>query len=105
VTRSTLEALASGGGDIVRVVTSLDSAPVAGQALSTAIGDGADALAAQAGGSTTYVANIPTSLVHAMESAGLAARSTTTMGDVTGTELQFQPQATEFVVQFFHPIQ
>jgi hypothetical protein len=67
------------------------------------IGEGADAPASVSGGTTKYVADISVSLIGRMEDAGLAIQSTTRMGSVVGTELQFQPQATEFIFQFFHP--
>jgi len=104
VSRAALEAAASGGGETVRLVTTLDSAPAAGRALSTATGEGADALAKAAGGGTKYVANIPKALVQTMEKAGLVTRSTTSMGSAVATELRFSPQATEFIVQFFHAV-
>jgi RHS repeat-associated protein len=105
VSRATLEAAASGGGSTVRVVCTLDAAPAAGKALSTATGAGADALANAAGGGAKYVANIPSALVQTMENAGLVTRSTTSMGGAVATELKFAPQATQFVVQFFHAVQ
>jgi hypothetical protein len=40
-----------------------------------------------------------------MENAGLVTRSTTSMGGAVATELKFAPQATQFVVQFFHAVQ
>jgi RHS repeat-associated protein len=104
VSRAALEAAASGGGPTVRVVCTLDAAPAAGRALSTATGAGADALANAAGGGAKYVANIPSALVQTMENAGLVTRSTTSMGGAVATELQFSPQATQFVVQFFHAV-
>jgi RHS repeat-associated protein len=105
VTRATLEAAASGGGETVRVVCTLDAAPAAGKALSTAAGEGADALANAAGGGSKYVGNIPKALVETMKRAGLAQESTTSMAGATAREIKFLPNATEFVVKFFHPVQ
>jgi RHS repeat-associated protein len=79
VSRATLEAAASGGGSTVRAVCTLDAAPAAGKALSTATGAEADALANAAGGGAKYVANIPSAQVQTMENAGLVTRSTTSM--------------------------
>jgi len=104
VSRASLEAAANSGGETIRVVCTLDGAPAAGRALSTATGQGADALANAAGGGTKYVANIPRALVQTMEKAGLVTRSTTSMGSAVATELRFTPQATEFVVQFFRAV-
>ena len=104
--RAALEAAATAGGDTVKVVTNLTQAPAAGSALSVAVGQGAEALAgtARAGG-TTYVAHIPRALIQLMRGAGLVTESTTSMGGAVGTELQFTPNAAEFVVGLFKPIQ
>jgi RHS repeat-associated protein len=104
VSRATLEAAASSGGETVRVVCTLDGAPAAGRALSTATGQGADALANAAGGGTKYIANIPKTLIQTMERAGLVERSTTRMGSAVATELKFSPQATQFLVHFFRAV-
>ncbi|MCW5981193.1 MAG: hypothetical protein KIT09_24130, partial [Bryobacteraceae bacterium] len=103
VSRATLEAAANSGGTTIRVVTRLTQTPQAGRALSTAVGEGAEALAgaAQPGGQL-FVANIPSGLISVMKQAGLVLESTTSMGAATATELRFLPQATEFVVKFFH---
>lgn len=103
VSRAALEAAANSGGSTIRVVTRLTQSPQAGRALSTAVGEGAEALAAaaQAGGQT-YVANIPTALISVMKQAGLVLESTTSMGSSVATELRFLPQATEFIAKMFH---
>ena len=106
VTREALEAAANSGGSTVRVVTNLTQAPAAGRALSVAAGDGANALAnAAREGGTTYVANIPKALLNQMMDVGLVQGSTTSMGGATAQELRFAPQAAEFVVKFFRPVQ
>lgn len=104
VSRAALEAAASGGGDTVRLVCTIDGAPAAGKALSTAAGEGADALANAAGGGTKYVGNVPKALIQMMERAGLVERSTTSMGNAVATEVKFSPQATQFVIQFFRAV-
>ena len=101
VSVAALQEAASSGGETITVVTNLDSAPVAGRALSVATGEGAEALANQASGSTQFVAQIPKALVNLMEQTGLATRSYTAMGDATAQEIRFMPQATQFVAQFF----
>jgi RHS repeat-associated protein len=101
VSVAALQEAASSGGETITVVTNLDSAPVAGRALSVATGDGAEALANQASGSTQFVAQIPKALVNLMEQTGLATRSFTAMGDATAQEIRFMPQATQFITQFF----
>jgi hypothetical protein len=103
VSKAALEAAANSGGSTIRIITRLTQAPQAGRALSTAVGDGAEALAgaAQPGGQV-FVANIPSALISAMKQAGLVTESITSMGAATATELRFLPQATEFIVRFFH---
>ena len=84
------------------MVTNLTGPPTAGRPLSVATGDAAEALAAQARSQgTTYTAQIPTALLRELERVGLARVSTTSMGGVTGTEIRFLGNATEFVVPFF----
>lgn len=73
------------------------------QGLSVATGEGAESLAAAArSGGQTFTAQIPKALVDVLEKAGLATRSVTSMGGVTAQEIRFAPQATEFIVRFFH---
>jgi hypothetical protein len=102
---ATLEALASSGGPTVEVVTNLTQAPIAGRALSTAVGNGAEALASAAGAvrgaGQLFRAQIPQALIKELERVGLAEVRTVTMGGVTGTEIRFLPQATEFITRFF----
>lgn len=66
-----------------------------------ATGPGAEALAA-AGRShlQAFRGNIPTALLSALESSGLAVHSITLQGGVIGVEIRFLPQATEFVTPF-----
>ena len=105
VSRSALQAAANYGGSTVRVVTRLTNSPEGGRALSTAVGDGADELARAAGAARqVYEAQIPKALVDALQQAGLANYTTTSMGGVQATELRFLPQATEFVVSYFKTI-
>jgi RHS repeat-associated protein len=102
---ATLESLASSGGPTVEVVTNLTQSPVAGRALSTAIGNGAEALANQAGAirgaGQLFRAQIPRALLEELKRVGLAREITTRMGGVTGTEVRFAPQITRFIVNFF----
>jgi len=105
VTRDALEAAANSGGPTVRLVTNLTQAPAAGQALSTAVGEGAETLAnAAREAGTTYVANVPKALLDQLENAGLAFRSTTTMGGATAQEIRFAPQAAEFIAKSFRAV-
>jgi len=104
VSRAALEAAANSGGETVRVVTTIDGTLQAGRTLHVATGEGAEALAGAAKGSTTYVANIPKALINLMKRAGLIETSTTSMGGATATEMKFLPQATEFVIKFFSPV-
>jgi hypothetical protein len=87
LSRSAIQAAAAAGGSTVTVVTRLTSAPEAGRALSTAVGQGAEALtdAARAGGQL-YSAQIPKALISVLEGAGLVQRSTTSMGGAVGTD-------------------
>src|SRR5262249_30654740 len=88
-TVATIESLASSGGPTVEVVTNLTQAPIAGRGLSTAIGEGAEALANQAGAmrgaGQLFRARIPAALLRELERVGLAQRITTQMGNITGT--------------------
>jgi Domain of unknown function (DUF4157) len=105
VTRQALREAASAPGPTVRVVTRLTRAPEAGRALSVATGEGAEALAAQARQTgRVFTADLPMKLLVALERVGLVERKITMMGQVIGTEYQFLPQATEFVLPFFHPL-
>ncbi|MCW5971696.1 MAG: RHS repeat-associated core domain-containing protein, partial [Blastocatellales bacterium] len=104
-TVATLESLAASGGPTVQVVTNLTRAPVAGRALSTAVGNGAEALANAAGtirgAGQLFRAQIPRALLEELKRVGLAREITTRMGSVTGTEVRFAPQITRFIVNFF----
>ena len=103
ISRAALQAAADSGGETVTVVTRLTQAPVAGRALSTAVGDGAEALASAAReGGTTYTAQIPKKFVDLAVNKGLARESTTSMGGTVGREVRFAPAVTEFIVKFFH---
>jgi hypothetical protein len=99
-----LEAAADSGGSTIHVITDLAQAPKAGMALSTSAGEGAGALSGQASGGLRFTADIPKALVDLMKSKGLAVESRTMMGGVSGTELKFSPQATEFVVRYFNQV-
>lgn len=102
VTRAALATAANSGGETVTVVTNLTSAPAAGQALSTATGEGAEALAnAARTGGQTFTGQVPKALLNLLEKAGLAFRTTTSMGGATAQEIRFTPQAVEFVSKFF----
>jgi hypothetical protein len=104
-TAATLESLASSGGTTVEVVTNLTQAPIAGQGLSAAVGNGAQALANQAGAirgaGQLFRAQIPKALLEELKRTGLAREITTQMGGLTGTEIRFAPQITRFIVNFF----
>lgn len=102
VTREALERAASSAGSTVEVVTRLTSAPQAGRALSAAGGQGAEALAnASRSGGTLFLAQIPSALLKALQSAGLVDVKTTLMNGAVSTEYRFLPNATEFIVKYF----
>ena len=82
--------------------TRLSRAPEAGALLSTT-DDLALATAARSGG-RTFIANIPTRLIHVLEEAGLVQRTITHMRGATAMELQFLPQGSDSVVSFFRVI-
>ncbi|MFQ5527298.1 MAG: RHS repeat-associated core domain-containing protein, partial [Thermoanaerobaculia bacterium] len=106
VSRAALESAAQSGGAAVRVVTRLDSAPAAGRALSTATGQGAEALAnAARGGGTLFEANIPKALLNQLEEAGLVVERLTELNGVVGKEIRFLPEATEFIEKFFRAVE
>jgi RHS repeat-associated protein len=93
------------GGSTTRVVTKLTQSPQAGRGLSTAISNGADDLVNAARGEGFLLqAEIPNSALVLLERAGLAARSTTSMGGVVGTEIRFLPEATHFIFHLFTPM-
>lgn len=105
VARSTLEAAAASKGAATTVLTKLSSSPELGRGLSTATGEGAEALAGAAReGGKLFQAKIPNALLEQLEKAGLATRSTTTMGGQTATEIRFHPNAIEFILRFFREV-
>jgi hypothetical protein len=100
--RSTLERAAAAGGPTIQALTRLTQAPQVGRALSTAVGQNANALAqaARAEGQL-FSAQIPQALVSELSSIGLATQRVTQMGNVVGSELRFLPGASQFVAPFF----
>jgi RHS repeat-associated protein len=102
VAKSVLQRAASGGGPTTSVVTNLTQRPAPGRALSVAIGQGADSLAAAArSGGQLFRANIPNALISELEAVGLVTRSTTLMNGIHATELRFHPLASEYILPFF----
>ncbi len=107
VTRQALVAAASIIGPTVTVITNLTRDPSELQALSTATGEGAEALAAAARsgpGVQTFTAEIPKALMVLLERAGLAFPRLTMMGAENGAmaqEWRFNAQAMEFVAKYF----
>jgi RHS repeat-associated protein len=93
-----LEALAAAGGPTIEVVTSQTQALSATRGLSTAIGEGAAGVARsfQPAG-TLYKANIPQTLVRALQSRGWAEVRSLPQGK----ELYFSPEAMQYVLKFF----
>ena len=90
-------------GPRLRVFTNLSGPPQAGRTLSLAFGDNAATLAQQATagtGGTLYTGEIPQALINQLQGAGLVRESITQMGNVTGKELHFLPQASEFIIKF-----
>jgi hypothetical protein len=105
VARSVLQNAMTAPGPRVRLVTGLSQPPAAGNPLSAAIGDNAEAVAEAAGaGRRLFAADVPQALLIQMEHAGLVVPKTVVMGSVQGTELRFQANATEFIAQFFRPL-
>ena len=105
VTRRALLDAAADTGDGYHVVTRLSGSPQAGRSLSVAVGDGAGALAAaDRGGRLMFAGRIPKALIIRMREAGLVRVSTTMQAGVTGTEFQFAPGATEFILQFLKQV-
>ncbi|MGO8788442.1 MAG: RHS repeat-associated core domain-containing protein [Terriglobia bacterium] len=104
VTRQALLAAARIVGPTVTVITNLTRDPSELQALSTATGEGAEALAAAARsgpGVQTFTAEVPKALMVLLERAGLAFPSITSMGTATAQEWYFNSQAMEFVAKYF----
>lgn len=107
VTRQALVAAASIIGPTVTVITNLTGAPAELQPLSTATGEGGEALAAAARsgpGVLTFTGEVPKALMVLLERAGLAFPRLTMMGAENGAmaqEWRFTAQAMEFVAKFF----
>ena len=98
-----LQSAANDPGQTIRVITNLTQAPQTGRALSVAMGEGAESLANTArSGGRLFTANIPKALIENLKTAGLVEERVTMMGGVKGTELYFRPEASEFIVKFFH---
>lgn len=105
VSARVLEEAAAAEGPAVTVFTKLTRAPEAGRALSVGINEGAEALAGQArAAGQLYTARIPMRLIVELQRVGLVQGSTTMMGQATAGELQFLPEASEFVVSLFRPV-
>lgn len=99
--RAALDAAANGGGETVTVVTNLTTPPAAGRTLSVSVGDGAEALSnAMRPDGKAYTAQIPKALIKLLEKSGLARESIHPIGSGV-SEIQFKPQASQFVVPFF----
>jgi len=93
-------------GSMVRVVTRLDSAPEAGRALSTAVGQGAEGLAGGARqGGKLFAARLPSAMVSALEKANLVERRITMMNGRVGVELRFGAEAMNELGVFFSEVQ
>jgi hypothetical protein len=103
VARTVLEAAVADAGPTIRAVTNLTMKPQVGRALSVAVEEDADALAAAArSGGQTFTANIPKALIVQLERIGLASLKTTQMaGRIVGKEYRFLAEASEFIVPFF----
>jgi RHS repeat-associated protein len=105
VSVSAIEAAAADGGEAITVVTNLTAAPEAGQALSVATGEGAEALANAAGalrgGGQLFTAQIPKALVEVLKKAGLARETITDIGGHVAHEIRFAPSVTRFIAHLF----
>ncbi len=97
ISEKMLEKLMS--GPTTKVFTKLTSSPVAGKGLSTTT-DRALACAARTEGNI-FSAEIPTSLINALERIGLIQKSTTLMGNVVAQEIRFHPSITFLINKFF----
>jgi hypothetical protein len=100
---STALRIAADSGDTVSVFTRLTQPPMIGRPLSVSVGNEALANASRAGGQL-YKADISRNLIELMKGAGLAEERVTLMGGTSGREIFFQPQATEFIVKNFRPV-
>lgn len=100
IRRASQEAAANSGGSTIRAVTRLTQAPQVGRALTTSVGEGAEALGNLAGRSLQQV-SLP-NLYHFWGMPDWAERSITTMGTSVATEIKFLPAASGFFVRFFH---
>ncbi len=102
-----IETLLNSSGGKVPVFTRLSQSPSVGvgKGLSVSTYDAAlaDALPNPAG-TKLYQANIPKALIDALELVGLAQRSKTSMGNVTGEELFFNNQILEYLVGLFSEV-
>lgn len=95
------------GGSNMTFYTRQDVAPALGRNLSTAYGEGAEALAAAARpGGTLYRADIPKALITILENNKLATQITTNMKGTatTAIEYEFKPGASEFIVKYFQAV-
>src|SRR5207244_5687581 len=87
VSRQALMGAAQGGGPTLRVVTNLTQEIQDGRSLSTAAGEGAQALAnAAREGGRTFASEVPTALIEKLEEAKLLQVSQTSMEGVTAKE-------------------
>jgi len=92
------KAIAASGERTVELYTKLSLAPAAGRAISFTT-DRALADAARSGGQV-FMVRVPDALLRKLEYIGVAARSTTMMGGVVGTEVRILPQAADLIRGF-----
>lgn len=99
-----LQKALSSGGSTTRVFTKQTTQLLnASRGLSTSVANSALANAARAEG-VLLEAEIPNAALVLLERAGLAIRTTTTMGGTVGTEIEFLPGAVQFLLHLFKPV-
>ena len=105
VSISSIEAAATGGGETITVVTNLTVAPQAGQALSVATGQGAEALANAAGalrgGGQLFTAQIPKALVELLKKSRTCPGNYHRYWGQVAHEIRFSPSVTRFIAHLF----
>lgn len=105
IARADLDKAMKAGGTTVELVTKLTQAPAAGRALSTAIGDGARALAdASRSVGQLYGAQIPKHVLDMLERAGMAQRIIVQMNGQRGIEYRIRPEAMDYLAQYFEQL-
>lgn len=105
ISRHMLENLTRANGNFTTVYTNLTRFPEQGRKLFVAIGPNAQHTAnhfgEMRGVGQLYVGRIPSDLLNTMINTGLARVSNLSVRGKPATEIEFLPQATEFIIRFF----